>query len=238
MATSSPTGGVWQTGAKRSVTARRANTRAPLPRRTARRASGPRTSTATRRSANAHAPWRRFRRGEITVLSNVDLISEGSTCRTARVRCCCGPTKSLALYIQQSMRPMRYRPGKRAVILDHVGNYARFGLPDADRTWTLDPKHTKKTGQGPRPCASARSASPPLSRRTSARCAATASRREGARWRKSARRRLRRSRGFTLCYDSPAQCRDYAELRTYGRQKGYKPGLGPGLWQRKEVFYE
>src|SRR5574344_420692 len=34
------------------------------------------------------------------------------------------PTQSLTLYIQQSMRCMRYRSGKKALILDHVGNYA------------------------------------------------------------------------------------------------------------------
>lgn len=48
------------------------------------------------------------------------------------------PTHSLTLYIQQSMRCMRYKPNKRAVIIDHVGNYARHGMPDDDREWTLE----------------------------------------------------------------------------------------------------
>ena len=33
---------------------------------------------------------------------------------------------------------MRYKPNKRAVIIDHVGNYARHGMPDDDREWTLE----------------------------------------------------------------------------------------------------
>ena len=33
---------------------------------------------------------------------------------------------------------MRYKEGKRAVILDHVGNVLRFGMPDDNREWTLD----------------------------------------------------------------------------------------------------
>ena len=33
---------------------------------------------------------------------------------------------------------MRYKEGKRAVILDHVGNVRRFGMPDDDREWALD----------------------------------------------------------------------------------------------------
>jgi len=48
------------------------------------------------------------------------------------------PTKSLVLDIQQSMRSMRYQPSKTAIIIDHVANYTRFGLPDDDREWSLD----------------------------------------------------------------------------------------------------
>ena len=164
-----------------------------------------------------------FRRGEITVLSNVDLISEGFDVPDCSCAVLLRPTKSLALYIQQSMRPMRYRPGKRAVILDHVGNYARFGLPDADRTWTLDPKHTKKQDKAPpvRQCPQCFATFEPADvcplcgYRFPARGRTVEEIREAA---------LEKIEGFTLCYDSPAQCRDYAELRTYGRQKGYKPG--------------
>ena len=41
-------------------------------------------------------------------------------------------TKSLTLYIQQSMRAMRYRLGKTTTIIDHVGNCFEHGLPDDD----------------------------------------------------------------------------------------------------------
>src|SRR5690625_2002658 len=47
------------------------------------------------------------------------------------------PTKSLSLFIQQSMRGMRYRPGKTSIIIDHVDNARRHGLPDMDRQWSL-----------------------------------------------------------------------------------------------------
>jgi len=47
------------------------------------------------------------------------------------------PTQSLSLYIQQSMRGMRYRPGKQSIIIDHVDNVRRHGLPDAERQWSL-----------------------------------------------------------------------------------------------------
>jgi superfamily II DNA or RNA helicase len=95
-----------------------------------------------------------FRRGDITVLCNVDLISEGFDVPDCNTAILLRPTKSLTLYIQQAMRCMRYQDGKRAIILDHVGNVFRHGLPDTDREWTLEPKKagTKKCEYPVRQC--------------------------------------------------------------------------------------
>lgn len=49
------------------------------------------------------------------------------------------PTMSTALAIQQEGRALRPQPGKTAIILDHVGNYTRHGLPDDPREWSLSP---------------------------------------------------------------------------------------------------
>ena len=78
-----------------------------------------------------------FRRGEVRVLCNVGIISEGVSIDD--VTCCMllRPTESVALGIQQMMRCMRYLPGKMAKIIDFVGNYTRVGLPDDDRVWSL-----------------------------------------------------------------------------------------------------
>ena len=84
-----------------------------------------------------------FRDGKIRILCNVDLISEGFDVPDCGCCILLRPTKSLTLFIQQSMRSMRYVPGKRAVIIDHVGNVHRFGLPDLDRAWSLEPKPQK-----------------------------------------------------------------------------------------------
>ena len=81
-----------------------------------------------------------FRNGEIKILCNVDLISEGFDVPDCEVAILLRPTQSLTLYIQQSMRCMRYQDNKKAIIIDHVGNCFRHGTPDADRDWTLDPK--------------------------------------------------------------------------------------------------
>lgn len=81
-----------------------------------------------------------FRQGKILVLVNVDLISEGFDVPDCQTVIMLRPTKSLGLYIQQSMRSMRYKEGKTAIIIDHVGNVGRFGLPNMVREWTLDSK--------------------------------------------------------------------------------------------------
>ena len=87
-----------------------------------------------------------FRNGEITVLCNVGIISEGIS--IDEVTCCMllRPTESIALGIQQMMRCMRYLPGKTATIVDCVSNYVRIGLPDEERLWSLDqPSPNKKS---------------------------------------------------------------------------------------------
>ena len=90
-----------------------------------------------------------FRKGKITILCNVDLISEGFDVPDCECTILLRPTHSLTLYIQQSMRCMRYKPDKRAIIIDHVGNYARHGMPDDDREWSLEkkPKQSRKKAE-------------------------------------------------------------------------------------------
>lgn len=84
---------------------------------------------------------RKFRDREIRVLTNVDLIGEGFDVPDCSTVIMLRPTQSLSLYIQQSMRGMRYKPGKISIIIDHVDNVRRHGLPDAKRHWSL---HGKK----------------------------------------------------------------------------------------------
>lgn len=76
-----------------------------------------------------------FRDGKIQVVCNVDLISEGFDVPDCTVTILCRPTKSLVLFLQQSMRSMRYQPNKKAIILDHVGNWNIHGLPDTPHDW-------------------------------------------------------------------------------------------------------
>lgn len=89
-----------------------------------------------------------FKSGKIQVLCNVDLVSEGFNVPDCSCVVMLRPTESLVLYIQQSMRCMRYKPGKQAVIIDQVGNVDRFGVPQQDRQWTLEDREKKKQRSG------------------------------------------------------------------------------------------
>ena len=88
-----------------------------------------------------------FRIGKISVLCNAELFGEGFDVPNMQAVILARPTKSLTLFIQQAMRPMRpdpNDPNKRAIIVDHVQNYKRFGLPDTPHEWSLAPNPPKK----------------------------------------------------------------------------------------------
>lgn len=87
------------------------------------------------------AALRRFRSGELRVLSNVELFGEGLDVPALDAIFLLRPTDSLGLYLQQVGRGLRMAPGKTAVtIFDHVNNWQRHGLPDDERSWSLDGK--------------------------------------------------------------------------------------------------
>jgi superfamily II DNA or RNA helicase len=82
--------------------------------------------------------------GELDVLANCGLISEGVDVPAIGAAILLRPTQSLALCLQQIGRALRPAPGKTcAIILDHAGNCLRHGLPDTPRQWTLKASKSK-----------------------------------------------------------------------------------------------
>ena len=175
-----------------------------------------------------------FREGLIQVLCNVDLISEGFDVPDCSCAILLRPTKSLTLYIQQSMRCMRYQEGKRAIIIDHVGNYSLHGLPDQDREWKLE-GHPKRSRQ--------KEAAEEVLVKSCPECYRTfpAKDASGQRIRlcpfcgaelpmgnreleEQRQAVLQKIEGFVLNYDSPNACTSFNELLAYAKRKGYKPG--------------
>lgn len=85
----------------------------------------------------------RFHRGETKILCNVDLFGEGFDVPAIEAVTMLRPTQSLGLYLQQVGRGLRKSPGKeQTIILDHVGNVQRHGLPDEEREWRLEGRDT------------------------------------------------------------------------------------------------
>lgn len=79
---------------------------------------------------------RDFKNGNIQVLCNVNIFSEGFDCPDVEFIQLARPTKSLSMYLQQVGRGFRIHEDKDKVIfLDNVGLYNRFGLPSANRKW-------------------------------------------------------------------------------------------------------
>lgn len=77
-----------------------------------------------------------FRKGQIDIIVNVDIFSEGFDCPDIEFIQLARPTRSLVKYLQQVGRGLRVTDNKQeCVILDNVGMYARFGLPNARRHW-------------------------------------------------------------------------------------------------------
>jgi superfamily II DNA or RNA helicase len=76
--------------------------------------------------------------GALQVLTSCEIVSEGTDIPIVAAAVLLRHTMSLGLYLQQVGRALRLYPGKeRAMILDHVGNVFRHGLPDDARSWSL-----------------------------------------------------------------------------------------------------
>jgi superfamily II DNA or RNA helicase len=176
-----------------------------------------------------------FRKGNIKILCNVDLISEGFDVPDCGCAILLRPTKSLTLYIQQSMRCMRYQEGKRAVILDHVGNVRRFGMPDDDREWSLETIKKKqavefdivscelcfftfpKIGEDGKRMSHCPKCGAPLKKPKQ-------TQKPNREMETDETTALEKVTEVHAIPAQPMQCRTYADLSAYGKSRGYKPG--------------
>ena len=96
---------------------------------------------------------RRFRSGELWVVINVAILTEGFDVSGADAVLMLRPTKSLALYLQMAGRPNRVAPGKEAgLIFDATDNVQRLGHPDRDQKWSLAPRGTVGVSPPPTRC--------------------------------------------------------------------------------------
>ena len=86
--------------------------------------------------AERQADIEAFKKGEIQVLVNVDIFSEGFDCPDVEFVQLARPTLSLVKYLQMVGRGLRVAKGKKnCVIIDNVGLYRVFGLPSQVWNW-------------------------------------------------------------------------------------------------------
>lgn len=112
------------------------------------------TSTSARDEAVAQ-----LASGEIKVLSNVEVFTEGFDLPAIDAVILLRPTKSLALFLQMVGRVLRRAEGKsEALIFDHAGLWLEptLGFPDEHRDWQLTggsgAKAARRRVIGPRRC--------------------------------------------------------------------------------------
>ena len=87
-------------------------------------------------TAERQADIEAFKKGDIQVLVNVDIFSEGFDCPDVEFVQLARPTLSLAKYLQMVGRGLRVAKDKKnCVIIDNVGLYRVFGLPSQIWDW-------------------------------------------------------------------------------------------------------
>jgi len=95
----------------------------------------------------------RFRNSDIEILCNCELFGEGVDVKDCECVMLLRKTKSHVLYIQMSMRCMRYdpnNPDKQGIILDCAANILEHGLPSEEHEYSLSPApKSKQKGDAP-----------------------------------------------------------------------------------------
>lgn len=86
----------------------------------------------------------KHQRREILMLVNVGLFGEGNDMPWLEGISDAAPTASFPTFYQRFCRPLNPKP-ELSIIIDHVGNIMRHGLPDAPQQWTLNRREKRAT---------------------------------------------------------------------------------------------
>ncbi|OEH55923.1 helicase [Oceanobacillus sp. E9] len=175
---------------------------------------------------------KKFRNKEISILCNVDLVGEGFNVPDCSTVIMLRPTQSLSLFIQQSMRGMRYKPNKTSIIIDHVDNVRRHGLPDMERAWSLEGKKSSKKQQETevkiKQCDSCFAVYSPEEKACPL-CGHVPEVKERKDYEIEETAELEEvkeedKQAIKLNFKKPEECNSFAELAELGKALGYKPG--------------
>jgi DNA repair protein RadD len=88
--------------------------------------------------------------GKLNVLTSCSIIDEGTDIPQIAGIINAAPTQSLVRYLQRVGRSLRPKSdGSPAIILDHVGDVVRHGMPDFKHKWTLEGKKKQANHRAP-----------------------------------------------------------------------------------------
>jgi superfamily II DNA or RNA helicase len=183
---------------------------------------------------------RRFEAGELDVLSNCAVLTEGWDSARAEVCVLARGCGSLPVYLQTIGRVRRTggNAAKRCLLIDLAGAAHEHGMPDEDREWSLDEgqeQRKKSDREALSTCLHCGAVSRYASR--GARC-----RRCGQPWPEAERVEVRRQQLAAVVPSSTRREREVEleRLRQIARQRGYKAGwIGVrfkekfGFWPRR-----
>jgi superfamily II DNA or RNA helicase len=116
---------------------------------TAYNAAGVPAAVISSMSTDRDAIVQKFERREYLQLVNVDIFGEGTDLPAIEVISLARPTASYGLHCQQFGRVLRPAPGKEyAIIIDHVDNCRRHGIPTLPHEWTLARRERRGESSG------------------------------------------------------------------------------------------
>lgn len=115
-------------------------------------------------------------------------------------------------------------PNKTAIIIDHVGNCYRHGLPDDEREWSLEPKHKQENIVKIRECKNCFAVYPPTMAKCPF-CGAEATHEIRKTERKTVEIDLVEVKRIETMQNTPlaeAELKTWDEIREFQKIKGYK----------------
>lgn len=93
--------------------------------------------------------FQKFREGEIRVLSNCDVATEGTDLPEVGAVVIARPTKSLVRWVQMVGRGLRTAQGKQdCLVIDHSGTVFTLGFIEDWNTWKLDARYNPRSTIG------------------------------------------------------------------------------------------
>jgi superfamily II DNA or RNA helicase len=179
-----------------------------------------------------------FKNGDIKVLTNCQIVTEGFDLPSLEVLIQLRPTASLGLYMQMVGRVLRVAEGKKkAIILDHADNFKRHGFPCDKREWSLEKKikAQKKKTFSTKMCTECFAVNSSTARVCfNCKSVFNVKEREGPEFIEGELSKVDKERFKKEKKKEQSNAQTYEELVELGRARGYKPGWARFIYESRK----